>query len=166
MRLYCKCFKLRASPAHGSPGLRVSYHQVSSQVLLNEVPGKSLKCKRGVRQRDHLLPLLFVLAADMLHLVVNKAYTQDLLKHPLSRDYGQDYPIVQYANDTLIIVPTYACQLFILKGLLRSLTCLKVNYSKSFLVPINIDNEKAGQNYWMLCGFNAIHIFGVASRDH
>jgi hypothetical protein len=42
----------------------------------------------------------------------------NLLYHPFNRDYGQDYPIVQFANDTLIILPTDAPQLFLLKDLL------------------------------------------------
>jgi hypothetical protein len=64
----------------------------------------------------------------------------------LAKDFGQDYPIIQYANDTLIILPTEAPQLFLLKVLLRSFTNstrLWVNSSKFFLVPINISNEKA-----------------------
>jgi hypothetical protein len=35
----------------------------SSVVLPNGVPGKFVKCKRGVRHGDLLAPLLFVLAA-------------------------------------------------------------------------------------------------------
>jgi hypothetical protein len=118
----------------------------SSQVMLNGVLGKPIKCQREARHGDPLSPLLFVMAADLLQNIVNKAYSMHLLKHPLSRDFGQSYPIVQYDDDTLIIMATDARLLFSLKGLLRSFTDsigLKVNYSKSFLVPINLDNERA-----------------------
>jgi hypothetical protein len=53
---------------------------------------------------------------------------------------------VQYLDDTLVVLRAEAWQLMVLKGLLRNyadITRLKVNYSKSFLVPINISEEKA-----------------------
>jgi hypothetical protein len=43
-------------------------------------------------------------------------------------------------------MPIDALQLLTLKGILRSFvdsTCLRVNYSKSFLVPINIEGDRA-----------------------
>jgi hypothetical protein len=118
----------------------------TSQILLNGVPGKPFKCNRGVRQGDPLSTLLFVMAVDLLQSIVNKAFRLNLLKHPLGQDYGQDYPILQYANDTLFILAADALQLFVLKGLLRSFTDsigLRVNFSKSSLVPINISDDKA-----------------------
>jgi hypothetical protein len=68
------------------------------------------------------------------------------MKHPISEDFGGDYPIVQYADDTLLIVLADARVLFNLKGLLRSFsdsTGLHVNFHKSFLVHINMDAQRA-----------------------
>jgi hypothetical protein len=45
----------------------------TSSILLNGVPGKTIHCRRGVRQGDPLSPLLFVLAADLLQSIINKA---------------------------------------------------------------------------------------------
>lgn len=51
----------------------------TSSVLLNSVPGKSFKCKRGVRQGDPISSLLFVLAADFLQTILNDDMHKDLL---------------------------------------------------------------------------------------
>jgi hypothetical protein len=117
----------------------------TSQVLFNGVPGKTIHCYRGVRQGDPLSPLLFVLAANLLQSLINSAFHKNLITLPLGSSYGQAYPIVKYAEDTLIIMPAEAKQLFFLKGLLHtfaSSTCLKVNFSKSFIVPIDDPDEK------------------------
>jgi len=118
----------------------------SSAVLLNGIRGKSFNCLIGVRQGDPLSPLLFVLAADLLQSVINKAWQNGVIKHPLSDDFGGDFPIIQYADDTLLILPCDGRSLFNLKGLLRPFsdsTGLHVNFEKSFLVPINISEDRA-----------------------
>lgn len=76
----------------------------TSSVLLNGVLGKSFKCLRGVRQGDPLSPLLFALATDLLQSIINKAWQLGVLKHPISESFGGDYPIVQYADDTQLVV--------------------------------------------------------------
>lgn len=101
--------------------------------------------KGGVRQADPLSPLLFVLTADLLQSILNKAKNMGLLNLPIPLRSSTDFPIVQYADDTLIIMEGDARQLFFLKSMLQSFfesTGLKVNYSKSFIVPININEEK------------------------
>jgi hypothetical protein len=97
-----------------------------------------------VRQGDPLSPLLFVIAADLLQSIVNSAALEGLLHHPLGPNFGGDYPIVQYADDTLLIMPA-EFQLLNLKNILGAYsvsTRLKVNYSKSSIIPINVESEK------------------------
>lgn len=96
------------------------------------------------KTRRPLSPLLFVLAADFLQTIVNKAWEIGVLKHPLSETFGGDFPLIQYADDTLVILPADARILFNFKGLLRSFSYssgLHVNFNKTFLVPINISPE-------------------------
>jgi hypothetical protein len=117
----------------------------TSSVLLNGVAGKTIHCRRGVRQGDPLSPLLFVIVADLLQSIVNHAKERGLLNLPIRLQSTQDFPIIQYADDTLLILEADARQLLVLKGLLQSFgssTGLKVNYSKSLLVPISISEQK------------------------
>jgi len=89
----------------------------TSAVLLNGVLGKTFHCKRGVRQGDPLYPLLFVLAADLLQSILNKAKEMNLLRLPIPAP-SPDFPVIQYADDTLVVLEASAQQLFFLKGVL------------------------------------------------
>jgi len=77
---------------------------------------------------------------------MNKAWQNGTLQHALSDNFGGDFPILQYADDTLLILPGDARILFNLRCLLRPFsdsTGLHVNFSKSFLVPINMTEARA-----------------------
>lgn len=76
---------------------------------------------------------------------MNKAKDMNLLKLPIPLQSTADFPIVQYADDTLIILEGGPKQLFFLKTLLQVFsdsTGLKVNYNKSLMLPININEDK------------------------
>ena len=110
------------------------FSSATSAALLNGVLGKTFHYKRGVRQGDPLSPLLFVLAADFLQSMINKARTMGLLNLPVPMEHNQDFPVIQYADDTLIIAEGDTRQLFFLKSLLNTFsmsTGLKVNFQKN-----------------------------------
>jgi hypothetical protein len=109
------------------------------------VPGKRIICKRGVRQGDPLSPLLFVTTAELLQIIVNQAWHEGHISLPIDESFGQPYPILQYADDTLLIMPADANQLNYLKDILQKFTLstgLKINFHKSSMVPINITGQR------------------------
>lgn len=95
--------------------------------------------------RRPLSPLLFILAADLLQSVINEAQRLGHLKLPVPVNYSQDFPILQYADDTLVIMEVCSQQLAHLKQILdiyATSTILRVNYSKSMMVPINLSDGR------------------------
>jgi hypothetical protein len=84
----------------------------SSSVLLNGVPGKQFVCKRGVRQGDPLSPILYVLGSDLLQTVVNDMLQEGRFSLPIQNN-DPDFPIVQYADDTLLILKADLSQILV-----------------------------------------------------
>jgi hypothetical protein len=78
------------------------------------VPDRNFKCRRGVRQGDPLSPLLFVLGAELLQYVVNDLKSRGLINLPIPAR-GSDFPVVQYADDTILVMEADPVQLDILK---------------------------------------------------
>jgi hypothetical protein len=81
---------------------------------------------------------------DLLQAAINDEWIRGELNLPTDNDFGQKYPIVQYMDDTLMIMPINAQQLMYLKEILAMFsasTGLKVNYNKTSLIPINISED-------------------------
>jgi hypothetical protein len=115
----------------------------TSAILLNGIPGKQFECKRGVRQGDPISPLFYLFGSDLLQSAVNDLVTQGLLSVPINTN-EEDFPIVQYADDTLLILPADRQQLLALKETLNKFTLstgLKINFDKSQMVPINVPSD-------------------------
>ena len=113
----------------------------STKVVVNGCPGESFAHARGLRQGDPLSPLIFVLAADLLQAAINDAMRKHLLHHPFKDDHDKDFPVIQYADDMLIIMQACTTQASLMKGLLTDYAesiGLCINFQKSTLIPLNV----------------------------
>ena len=89
-----------------------------------------------------------MLAADLLQCIINKGHREGLFELPIQSYENAQYPIIQYVDDTILIMKASQRELFTLKGLLESFaqsTGLRVNYMKSCLIPLNLSHDKARQ---------------------
>jgi hypothetical protein len=112
-----------------------------SAVVVNGLPRRWINCKRGLRQGDFISPYLFLIVADVLPALIRH---DDTIKHLVAPDLP--CPILQYADDTLILLPADRLQVLRLWQLLDQLaeaTGLKINYSKSTMVPMKNLNPVA-----------------------
>ena len=107
-------------------------------------------CKRGVRQGDPHSPLLYVITADLLQSIINAAWSNGELSLPINHAYGQDYPIIQYADDTIFLLQDdieSAHNLKFILCLFEQMSGLKINFHKSELFlfgeAINKNDEYA-----------------------
>ncbi|KAE8782766.1 hypothetical protein D1007_43816 [Hordeum vulgare] len=115
-----------------------------SAVLLNGNPGSWIQCKKGLRQGDPTSPYLFIIVADILQRLILQASANGLLSHPL--DSAIPCPVIQYADDTLIILPPDLEQFTTLKSILLDFsmaTGLVINIHKITFAPIHVDHQSA-----------------------
>ena len=83
-----------------------------------------------------------MLAVDLLQSAINEAYREGKIQLPFPSNGNMDYPIVQYADDTILLMPACPHQALIIRGILTKYAQsigLKINFHKSTLIPINVD---------------------------
>jgi hypothetical protein len=56
-------------------------------------------------------PLLFVLAAKLLQCLFNRAHQQGLFQMPIPPRDEARFPIIQYADDTILVMKTFQKEL-------------------------------------------------------
>lgn len=109
----------------------------TSRVLLNGVPGRSIRHQRGLRQGDPLSPMLFILAMDPLQRILDKATQQGALS-PIGAASIRIRTSL-YADDAaLFIRPTVSdiCNVQHILQAFGEATGLKTNMQKSAMYMI------------------------------
>jgi hypothetical protein len=116
----------------------------SMSVFVNGSATEEINIQRGLKQGDPLAPFLFLLVAEGLGGLMKKAVEQNSFK---GFEVGRNGVVVshlQYADDTLCIGEATIENLWILKAILRSfeiVSGLKVNFSKSCVMGVNVSND-------------------------
>ncbi|XP_073357981.1 uncharacterized protein [Aegilops tauschii subsp. strangulata] len=92
----------------------------------------------------------------LLQAAINDAFARHLIDLPLPCNHSGDFLVVQYADDTILVMPACpdqsACMETILEDYAASVG-LKINFHKSTLIPINIDRQ---------CAIELARVFGCS----
>ncbi|GAU48580.1 hypothetical protein TSUD_369510 [Trifolium subterraneum] len=123
-------------------------------VLINGSPTKDFKVHKGLRQEDPLSPFLFLIAAEGLTGLVNKAINIGKFQGFKVHDNLQ-FPILQFADDTVLICEGSWVNVSTIKTILRGfelVSGMKINFVKSKIYGINVDEFflEAAANF-LLC---------------
>ncbi|GAU35629.1 hypothetical protein TSUD_30470, partial [Trifolium subterraneum] len=127
----------------------------TASVLVNGNSTEEFPLERGLRQGDPLSPFLFLLAAEGLHVLMEAMVDRHLLE---GYRVGECDPVsvshLQFADDTLLLgVKSWANvrALRVVLVLFETMSDLKVNFSKSMLVGVNIFDSWLGEAASALC---------------
>ncbi|XP_071694839.1 uncharacterized protein [Rutidosis leptorrhynchoides] len=119
------------------------FKSASISILVNDSPTNEFNLERGVRQGDPLSPFLFILATEGLNVLAKNAVEKRLFS---GVEVGMNKVIIshlQYADDTIFFGVWNDGNI---RNLMKLLKCfeltsgLKVNYHKSNLIGIGVDN--------------------------
>jgi len=115
-------------------------------VNLNGELGNYFRSFKGLRQGDHLSPLLFNLIADALSELLTTAKEKGLLTGLLPELVEGGLTHLQYADDTILFVQNSEQDITNLKFLLycyEELSGMKINYSKSEVFTIGMNESES-----------------------
>jgi hypothetical protein len=98
-----------------------------------------------LRQGDPISPLLFNLVIDVFTRMMGKAARKGYIQGFMTQVFPEGVISLQYANDTLIFHGhdlEAACHLKWIMVCFEQLSRMKINYHKSDLVPVNLDENE------------------------
>jgi hypothetical protein len=103
-------------------------------VQVNDELGHFFQTRKGLRQGDPLSPILFILVADMLALLIERAKKLGFLDGLVTHLVEDALSILQYADDTILFLeddPVKAKGMKLVLSAFEKLSGLKINFHKS-----------------------------------
>lgn len=124
--------------------IKACVESASAAVLVNGSPWGEFKLKRGLHQGDPISPFLYLLVAEGLSLLTQRAVEEGLLKPVVIGKKKVFISHLQYADDTVFLCNGKLENLKVIKRILRLFELfygLKVNFNKSLLHGWNMQEE-------------------------
>lgn len=115
-----------------------------ASVLVNGSPSGEFKLERGLRQGDPLSAFLYLLAAEGLSIMMNRAVDQGLFEAAELGDNRIKIPLLQYADDIIFVGVTTLENAMTMRRILRNfelISGLKVNFQKCSLMGLNVGGQ-------------------------
>jgi hypothetical protein len=109
---------------------------------------------KGLRQGDPLSPLLFNLVVDVFTRMLMKAARTNYISGFMTSIYPGGVLSLQYADDTLLFLKHDLVSAGRLKWIMvyfEQLSGMKINYNKSGMVPVNLEEEETLQYSRIFC---------------
>jgi mannosylglycoprotein endo-beta-mannosidase len=123
--------------------LSILWGCTTSRILLNGIPRKPIRHRRGLRQGDPLSPMLFILAMDPLQRMLDKA-TQAGLLNSIDAEPIK-FRTSLYADDAAQFICLTAPDISNIRQLMQAFgdaTDLRTNLQKSQIFPIQCTDEE------------------------
>ena len=120
-------------------------HDGSVGVRINQTDGPFFKTGKGLRQGDPLSPLLFNLVVDVVTKMLAKAARLGLIQGLCPDALPGGVICLQYADDTILFIQNdlaKANNLKIVLSCFEQVSGMKINYTKSELIPIGMEAEE------------------------
>jgi hypothetical protein len=124
-------------------------------VTINNEEGKFFQTEKGLRQGDPLFPLLFNLVVDVLSRILQKAVGVGLIRGLGDNLVSGGVVSLQFADDTILIMDKCVEKAKNLKWILNYfelMSGMRVNYHKSEVVPINIEQKEDVERFARIFG--------------
>ncbi|XP_057723562.1 uncharacterized protein LOC130939475 [Arachis stenosperma] len=125
-------------------GALIASETVQWLKMRKNLPSKSFKMERCLRQGDLLSFFLFVLVVDVLHRIVIEAVKKNRISPLLVGRDNIELFHLQFTDDTVVFCPQDEITI---RNYMRLLRCfevmsgLSINFDKSSLIPVNCERE-------------------------